>query len=102
MAPHGVSGGVSWSWRRVNASINARWSDNVPTNTTGQNYVRHRTTLDLSTGYRLTNRYSLFASARNLTNAPYVNVQKPDSNPALWNSYQVFGVTWTFGIKGVF
>ncbi len=102
MAPHGVSGGVSWSWRRVNASINARWSDNVPTNTTGLNYVRHRTTLDLSTGYRLTNRYSLFASARNLTNAPYVNVQKPDSNPALWNSYQVFGVTWTFGIKGVF
>ena len=102
MAPHGVSGGVSWSWRRINASINARWSDNVPTNTTGLNYVRHRTTLDLSTGYRLTNRYSLFASARNLTNAPYLNMQKPDSHPALWSSYQVFGTTWTFGVKGVF
>jgi TonB-dependent receptor len=102
MAPHGASGGLSYAWRRISASLNARWTDNVPTNSTGSNYVRHRTTLDLSSGYRLTNRYSLFASARNLTNAPYLSVQKPDDNPALRSSYQVFGVTWTFGVKGVF
>lgn len=102
MAPHGASAGLSYSGRRINASLNARWNDNVPTNTAGTNSVRHRTTLDASAGWRLTSRYSLFASARNLTNAPYINLQKPDANPALWSSYQVFGVTWTFGVKGVF
>lgn len=102
MAPHNASGGLSYSWRRLNASFNARWNDNVPTNTAGTNYIRHRLTLDGSAGYRLTNRYSIFASARNLTNAKYISVQKPDATPALRSSIQVFGTTWTFGVKGVF
>ena len=102
MAPHGASAGLSYSWRRITASVNGKWNDNTPTNTAGTNYVRHRTTLDVNAGYRLTNRYSLFASARNLTNAAYINLQKPDARPALWSGYQVFGTTWTFGVKGVY
>lgn len=102
MAPHSVSWGLSYSFRRFNAVVNNRWSDDVPTNATGLNYVRHRTTVDVEAGYRLTARYRLFASARNLTDEPYISMQKPDANPAVWSNYQVFGTTWTFGVKGIF
>lgn len=102
LAPHSISWGFSYSFRRFNAVVNNRWSDDVPTNTTGRNYVRHRATVDVEAGYRLTQRYRLFASARNLTNEPFISMQKPDANPAVWSNYQVFGTTWTFGVKGVF
>ncbi len=102
MPPHSASFGVGYSWRRFNASFNGKWNDNVPTNVAGTNYVRHRTSLDACAGCRLTNHYSVFASARNLTNAAYINMQEPTGGRALWSGYQVFGTTWTFGIKGVF
>jgi hypothetical protein len=49
-----------------------------------------------------TSRYSLFISARNLTNAAYINMQDRTGSPPLWSAYQVWGTTWTFGAKGVF
>ena len=102
MSPHSVSFGTSFAQGRFNASVNGKWNDDVPTNVAGTNHVRHRTTLDTSFGYRLTRLYSLFVSARNLTNAAYITLQKPNADPALWSGYQVFGTTWTFGVKGVF
>jgi outer membrane receptor protein involved in Fe transport len=102
MSPHTASGGLSYAGGRFNASLNGKWSDNVPTNEAGNNYVRHRTSLDASGGFRLTSRYSLFISARNLTNAAYINMQDRTGSPPLWSAYQVWGTTWTFGAKGVF
>ena len=74
----------------------------MPTNEAGNNYVRHRTSLDASGGFRLTPRYSLFASARNLTNAAYITMQTRAGSPPMWSAYQVWGTTWTCGVKGVF
>ena len=102
MSPHTASSGLSYSGGRFNASLNGKWSDNVPTNEAGNNYVRHRTSLDASGGFRLTPRYSLFASARNLTNAAYITMQTRAGSPPMWSAYQVWGTTWTCGVKGVF
>ena len=102
MAPHTASAGLACNWRRASLTLNGRWSDDVPTNDTGTEYIRHRTSLDLNGAFHLTARYSLSFSARNLTNAPQFDMTKPGPGPALWDRHQVYGTTWTFSVKGVF
>ncbi len=102
VAPHAVSLGVSYSYRRLNASLNGIWNDDRPTNTGGTSFIRQRTSVDLSAGYRISKRYRFFINARNLTNTPYISMQQPVGQSALQSGYQVFGTTWTAGVKAVF
>ncbi len=102
MAPHKISAGVNYSLRRFNATVNALWDDDVPLNVTETSYRRQRATLDASAGYKLTTRASLFVSARNLTNARYITMDRFAPNPAVWRAYQMYGTSWTLGIKGTY
>lgn len=102
MSPHLVSGGLSYSAGRFSLYTNANWSDDVPTNAAGTGYRRHRSTLDAGGSYRINSRLSFFFSARNLLNAPFINMQKYGNNPPVAVSHQVFGTAWTFGLKGTF
>jgi outer membrane receptor protein involved in Fe transport len=102
LSPHKVSGGVNYAWRRFNANVNALWDDDTPSNTARTAYRRHRATLDASGGWQLTRQTSLFLSARNLTNARLVNVDRFAPSPAVWRTYELYGTNWTMGVKGTF
>jgi iron complex outermembrane receptor protein len=102
LGAHKVSGGVNYAIGRFNANVNALWDDDVPLNEAGTSYRRHRATLDASAGFRLTRRVSLFLSARNLTNSRFVTMDRFAPNPAVWRAYELYGTTWTFGVKGTY
>jgi TonB-dependent receptor len=103
MIPHSINGGLSYAYRRFNAYANLNWRDNYPTTVTGNpRFYRHRANVDIGGGYRITERYSFFFSARNIFNEPYVIMEQVGNNPAVAQFYEVNGINWTFGVKGVF
>jgi outer membrane receptor protein involved in Fe transport len=65
-------------------------------------FYRHRANVDLGGGYRLTARYSLFFSARNLFNEPYRIMEQVGANAPVVQFYEVNGTNWTFGVKGTY
>jgi TonB-dependent receptor len=103
MIPHSINSGLSYGYRRINAYVNLNWRDNYPTTVTGNpRFYRHRTNVDIGGGYRITSRYNFFFAARNIFNEPYVVMEKVGANPAVAQFYEVNGINWTFGVKGVF
>lgn len=102
LSRHKVSGGISYSYLRFSANLNALWDDDIPLAVNQTSYRRHRATLDLSAAYRITARTGVFVSARNLTNSRYVTMEHFAPNPAVWRAYELYGTTWTFGVKGTF
>ena len=73
----------------------------TPTNVANTMYNRHRSTIDVGGSVRLTNRFTLLFSGRNIRSEPVITMQKNGSNPAVAQTYEVTGTIWTFGIKGV-
>jgi outer membrane receptor protein involved in Fe transport len=103
MVPHSINGGLSYGYRRVNVYANLNWRDNYPTTVTGTpRFYRHRANVDIGGGYRISDRYSFFFSARNLFNEPFVIMEKLGANPAVSQFYEVNGINWSFGIKATF
>ena len=102
LTPHKVSLGVNYAFRRFNATLNGLWDDDVPGNVARTSYRRHRATVDASAGVRLTHRTSLFLSARNLTNSRVITMDRFAPSPAVWRAYELYGTTWTMGVKGAF
>ncbi|MBM3841755.1 MAG: hypothetical protein FJ397_00605 [Verrucomicrobia bacterium] len=103
LIPHSVNGGLSYAHRGFNVYASATWRDNYPTTVTGNpRFYRHRANVDLGGGYRLTPRYSLFFSARNLFNEPYRIMEQVGANAPVVQFYEVNGTNWTFGIKGTY
>ena len=102
LTPHLASGGLNYTLNRFNVYANWNWSDNVNTNAAGTTYRRHRANLDAGGSWRLTNRYSLAVSARNLTNTPYINMQKFASGPTAMTRHEIVGTSWTFAVKGTY
>jgi TonB-dependent receptor len=103
MAPNTVSTGLNYTIWRVNTYANYNWVDNTPINATGANYRRHRSSLDIGASIKLHRNLSLFISARNVLNAPYINMQKMNANtPATAINYAVFGTAYTVGVRGSF
>jgi outer membrane receptor protein involved in Fe transport len=101
MIPHSINAGISYAYGRFNAYTNMNWRDNYPNNTTGTRFWRHRANLDIGGGYRLSQRTSLFFSARNIFNEPYLIMEQVGANPAVSQFYEVNGTNWTFGVKSV-
>lgn len=100
LAPHLLSGGLSYSYRRFSANLNATWSDDYPLSATGLSYRRHRTNLDAGASFRLTSRYSLSANVRNILNTPYLNMQWVAPSAPVWTRSEITGLSWTFAVKG--
>jgi outer membrane receptor protein involved in Fe transport len=102
LTPHLASGGLNYTLNRLNIYANWNWTDNVNTNAAGTTYRRHRANLDAGGSWRLTNRYSLAVSARNLTNTPYINMQAFASGPTAMTRHEIVGTSWTFAVKGTY
>jgi iron complex outermembrane receptor protein len=105
LVPNKVSAGVDYSYRRFSANVNFLWDDNRWSNVEQTLYVRHRSTVDIGASYRLTSRTSAFLTARNLTDTPLINLQTFPDHPeiaAAGRVREIYGTTWTFGIKGTF
>ena len=68
------------------------------------NWISKRLYIDLSGDYRLSNRFSLFASMRNLNDATEDTERLGPNTPAHAQllSREDFGSLWTMGIKGTF
>jgi iron complex outermembrane receptor protein len=102
ISPHNASGGLNYSLGRLSANVNWNWQADMRTNVAFTTYRRHRTNLDAGGSWRLTNHLSLAASARNILNKPYVNMQIFGSNAAVITRSELNGISYTFAIKGTY
>ena len=102
LTPHLASGGVNYALRRLSLYANWNWSDDVNTNLAGTTYRRHRANVDAGAGWRLNNTYSLSISARNLTDTPYLNLQKFVTGVTAITRHEIVGQSWTFAVKGTY
>lgn len=101
MSPHGVSAGLNYTFSRVNVYGSFNWRDDTPTNIANTAYNRHRSTIDVGGSVRLTNRFSLLFSGRNVRSEPVITMQKIGTAPAVAQTYERTGTIWTSGVKGV-
>ncbi|HUR57291.1 MAG TPA: TonB-dependent receptor [Opitutaceae bacterium] len=101
MSPHGVNGGLSYSFKRLNLYSSAGWRDDVPLNIAGTTYNRHRMPIDFGGSFKLTRRLDVFFTGRNLRSEPVITFQKTGNAPAVPTIYEVTSAVWTFGFKGV-
>lgn len=99
MAPHLLSGGVSYSFRGATLYTNVNWTDARPLATYG-NSRRQKTTTDIGGSYRTRHGLTFFFSARNVFNEPNINLQEYPGEAATAVNFGNYGTAWTFGVKG--
>jgi hypothetical protein len=101
MSPHGINGGLSWSYKRLSLYSSAAWRDYVPLNSTNSSFNRHRLPIDVGGSIKLGRRTDFFFTGRNIRSEPVITLQRSGANPAVPTTYEVTGAVWTFGVKGV-
>ena len=101
MSPHGANAGLNYTWGRFIVYSSINWRDDTPLNLSGTAYNRHRSTIDFGGSVRLSNRFTLTYSGRNIRSEPVISMQKNGENPAVAQTYERTGTVWTFGLRGV-
>ncbi|MES2697751.1 MAG: TonB-dependent receptor [Verrucomicrobiota bacterium] len=101
MSPHAFNTGFNYTLGRFNVYTSFNWRDDTPTNIANTLYNRHRATIDVGGSVRLTNRFSVFYTGRNIRSEPVITMQQMPDAPAVAQTYERTGTIWTFGIKGV-
>ncbi len=96
-----VNGGVRFSNHKFNLQLRTTWAAARITSiaATQTQWQYERIMFDLSGGFRLSPRYEVTVSGRNILNAPirgYVN------EPGLLRTNFYYGAVWTLGIRGRF
>jgi TonB-dependent receptor len=104
VVPNKVTGNLGWSFRRISLRFGALWQDDSPYTTVFGRTLRHNIKLDLSGGFKLTNRLSLFFQGRNILNDPQIVYEgDPTRNiPAVLWRYGNYGTSWVLGMRGNF
>lgn len=108
--PQNATAGISWRYRKFNASLNGTWVDEIPTgsNTVAitsryfpgdQEFLQERFMFDVGLGYRLTPYSSLYVAGRNAFNSGKTWYYKSDGRIRQMERY---GGQWTIGISGKF
>lgn len=100
LTPHIASGGLNYTLGRYNAYVNWNWTDTTPTNVAGTTLRRHRANMDVGGSVRLSGRYSLALSGRNVTDTPYINLQRIGTNPLVRTRNETVGTSWTLAVRG--
>lgn len=100
LAPHIASGGLNYTLGRYNVYANWNWTDTTPTNVAGTTLRRHRANVDVGGSIRLSGRYSLALSGRNVTDTPYINLQRFTTNPLVRTRNETVGTSWTLALRG--
>jgi iron complex outermembrane recepter protein len=101
--PKAANGGIRFRHGRFNLQLRTTWqasrllSVSRPIN--DHVWLRERTLVDLSGGYRLTNHFELMLSVRNIFNAPTIQYS---NEPGRVQMYDVYGSLWNLGVKGTF
>lgn len=100
--------GLRYRYDRYSFQINGTWqaasrqgalSDTETTNNTGIRWLAPREIWGVSLGYKLTRRFELMLSGRNIFNEPSVQYSNVPGRIYL---YDVYGSLWNFGVKGSF
>jgi iron complex outermembrane receptor protein len=96
------SGRLSWTYMEELRLSAVAQSATVPAET--YNYRPARTTMDINAEYRLSRRFALYATCRNLTDEPLITARYASTTPEYARAVQVNrpGAFITFGIKGDF
>ncbi len=98
-APKFASGGISFRYRRLNASVSGTWAGEHNQNPTVNRY-KDRTITSTNWSYQLTGRTSLFVTGRNILNNPQYKTLR--AFPGVHNQTLIQGSVWSFGVKGSF
>jgi TonB-dependent receptor len=99
LAPHLASGGLSFTLGQLILAADWNWTADANRNNSGTVYRRHQANLDLSGGWRLSRHYSFSVGARNILNAPWIDLQRFDTGPTALVRYETAGTSWTFALK---
>lgn len=106
LAPHAVTGGVTYTRRKWNVYANYKWTDaNVATLATVLRSYKDEGKMDIGGTYKFTRRWSAYFYARNITNTQRKVIERNTANPdAPWTTNMVFndGTNWTFGGRYTF
>ena len=103
LSPKAANGGIRFRHRKFSVQVRSTWqaarllSINTPLN--GELWLKERTLVDVSGGYKISNRLELMLSVRNVFNAPS---QQYSNEPGRLQLYDVYGSLWNLGIKGTF
>jgi TonB-dependent receptor len=102
LPPHAVSTGFHYTYKKLTLWSDFNWTDDFPTSTTGYSLRRHRTQLDAGLGWNFGQGFMFGLNARNLTDAPYMHMQKVPPSPTVLQDRLRVGTTWTTYIKKTF
>lgn len=89
---------LSWNYNGGRKTANLTWAP------TAENHVLPRTILDMSSEFRISKNFWLFAAARNLTNSNERVAAYSDNSPA-YSRLQIledFNVKWSVGVRARF
>lgn len=107
-SPQNATAGLSWRYRKFNASVNGTWVDEIPSgsNTVAANsryfpgdqeFLQERFMFDVNMGLQLTRHTSFFVSGRNAFNSGKTWYYKSDGRIRQMERY---GGQWTVGVTG--
>lgn len=102
LVPKAANGGVRFRASRFNLQLRSTWTAAKINSFNANNEViwtKERLMFDLSGGVRLSTRFELTLSGRNILNAPLVFFSNV---PGRVSDHYSFGSVWTLGIKGTF
>lgn len=102
LAPHHVSAGFSYSYRRLGVNAKAIWTpDTQWTQNITTRYREERILTDVGASWRLSNKTSLSVSARNVFNTPY-RIMNDGPEGKTITLHESFGAMWVMSIRGTF
>jgi iron complex outermembrane recepter protein len=107
--PKTANWGFTYSCSRVKLDLSwnyngGRKTDSLPWAPTAERHILPRTVLDLSSEFRLSERFWVFASARNLTNSKERIVAYSDNSPDYSRIQNIadFNTKWAVGLRARF
>ncbi len=99
--PKSANGGIRYGNHKFNAQLRTTWSAarfNSET-ATEELWQYERIMFDFSGGYKLSPRYEITISGRNILNSP---IAVYSNEPGLLRSINRYGAAWTIGVRGRF
>ena len=101
IVPKAANGGIRFSNHKFNVQLRCTWSSARLTSigATQQQWNYERIMFDLSGGYKLTQKYDLTVSGRNILDSP---ISSYANEPGLLRTHFNYGAVWTVGVRGRF
>lgn len=102
MPTKAANGGIGFNHRKISANLRATWTTRTYASTLAgvfDTYRYARLMCDLSAVYRMSDRYELTLSGRNLLSEP---IKVYTGGPDLLNQVVNYGAVWTFGLRAKF